>query len=244
MLTLSIETSNPSSWSPGCSWHPGVCIGEVDGGSVRVLGVEPVSIDQPHTDDLLPAIDRLGRRLGLRPAQLDRIAVSAGPGGFTATRIAITAAQMIAEATGARAVAIPTAEVIAARARPDLPTPFGVALASKGPSVHLTRFDRAATHHLTVSPSQLITAPDLARLDLRALIADRHLPEAIRAEAARLGLAVEAPIFDSVACLELSARGEAIDPARLWPIYPREPEAVTKWRALHGPKAGPGRLVN
>lgn len=234
MLTLAIETSNPSSWSPGVTWHPGVCIGEVDGPSVRVLGLEPVSIDQPHTDDLLPAIDRLVRRLGLGPAQLRCIAVSAGPGGFTAIRIAITAAKMIAEATGARAVAIPTAEVIAARAPSGISAPFGVALASKGPSVHLTRFDGSPSHPLTASPPQLITASDLARLDLRALIADRHLPQPVRAEAGRLNLAVVEPVFDPVACLELAARARPVDPARLWPIYPREPEAVTKWRALHG----------
>ncbi|MCC6675803.1 MAG: tRNA (adenosine(37)-N6)-threonylcarbamoyltransferase complex dimerization subunit type 1 TsaB [Phycisphaerales bacterium] len=240
MLTLAIETSNPSSWSPGVAWHPGVCIGEVDGDTVRVLDLEPVAIDKPHTDDLLPAIDRLMGRLNIRPAQLERIAVSAGPGGFTAIRIAITVAQMIAETTGARAVAVPTALVIAARAPHNIPTPFGVALSSKGPSTHLTTFSSLPPYAARHSPSSLITAPDLPGPGLRALIADRHLPEAIRAEAARLGVALYEPIFDPIACLECSARLEEVDPARLSPIYPREPEAVTKWRALHG-RAGTPR---
>lgn len=239
MLTLAIETSNPASWTPGASWHPGVCIGEVDGASVRVLGLEPVAIDKPHTDDLLPAIERLTRRLDIRPAQLQRIAVSAGPGGFTAVRIAITVAQMIAEATGARAIAVPSALVAAARAPEDLPTPFGVALSSKGPSVHVTAFPTrpSRSHPFTLSPSRLATAADLPALGLRALIADHFLPDEIRAAAARLGLPVCAPLFDPVACLECAAGLEAVDPARLWPIYPREPEAVTKWRALHGARA-------
>jgi hypothetical protein len=32
----------------------------------------------------------------------------------------------------------------------------------------------------------------------------------------------------------------AIDPAALVPLYPREPDAVTLWRKLHGPAALPG----
>lgn len=240
MLTLAVESSNPSSWTPGDTWHPGVCIGESDAerGHGRVLGVEPINIERPHDDDLMPAIDRLMRGLGLAPAQLGRIAISAGPGGFTAIRTAIAAGQMIAEAVGARAVVVPTALVVAARAPRDIPTPFAVTLSSKGRSTHLTTFRAvpSRSHRLTDSPSQLITAPDLPALQLGALIADRFLPDNIRAAAAALNIPITAPVFDPVACFELSFSLEEVDPQRLLPIYPREPEAVTKWRALHGPR--------
>lgn len=236
MLSLAIETSNPSSWSPGCTWRPGVCIGEVEGDSVRFIDEEPVNIDSPGRDDLLPAVDRLMRRAGRRPAQLERIAVSVGPGGFTAVRIAITAAQMIAEATGALAIAVPSALVVAARAPRDIPAPFGVALSSKGASTHLTVFSSLPSLAVRHSPlaSSIITADELSDLNLRSLIADRFLPAPIRDAAGRLGLTVHEPVFEPAACLECSIALEAVDPARLWPIYPREPEAVTKWRALHG----------
>ena len=74
----------------------------------------------------------------------------------------------------------------------------------------------------------------LAGLGIDHLIGDRYLPEGIRGEAARLGITVGGPEFDPVACLELAARMPAADPADVLPIYPREPEAVTKWRTLHG----------
>ena len=32
------------------------------------------------------------------------------------------------------------------------------------------------------------------------------------------------------------SRGDTVDPMKLSAIYPREPEAVTKWRERHGPK--------
>jgi hypothetical protein len=45
---------------------------------------------------------------------------------------------------------------------------------------------------------------------------------------------VDGPVFDPAACLQASAMMQAVAPARLFPIYGREPEAVRKWRQLHG----------
>jgi hypothetical protein len=40
------------------------------------------------------------------------------------------------------------------------------------------------------------------------------------------------PVFDPVAVHEASLGIEPIERAALVPLYPREPEAVTKWRAM------------
>jgi tRNA threonylcarbamoyladenosine biosynthesis protein TsaB len=184
-----------------------------------------------HDDQLMLAIDRVTRRAGATPRDLARVAVSAGPGGFTAVRIAVMAAKIIAEATGADCVPIPTAMIVARR-RPVLPAgPFAVALASKGATTYAATFDDRGE---VLGPGRLITAEDLPTLRIRLLIADRFLPEAIRVAAVGMGIDICAPVFDPVACLEIGRAATGVDPAYALPIYPREPEAVTKWRALHG----------
>jgi tRNA threonylcarbamoyl adenosine modification protein YeaZ len=56
-----------------------------------------------HAKLLLPTIDRLLRETGLTLKQLDGLAVSIGPGGFTAIRLAVTDARGRAEAAAAGA---------------------------------------------------------------------------------------------------------------------------------------------
>lgn len=228
--TLAIETSNPSA-AQGAS-GPGVAAGVVRaGGGVEVLGVEMLRSAGRHDDDLMPAIDRLWSRLGLPRAEIARVAVSLGPGGYTGLRVAVVAAKVIAEAVGAVCVGVPSAMVVARRAAPDLPAPFGVALASKGSTTVVTVFDAPTS---PVGGPREVDAESVETLGLRALIADRHLPPALRERCATLGVRIEEPIFDPAACLEASATLEPVDPARLVPIYGREPEAVRKWRELHG----------
>jgi len=86
-----------------------------------------------------------------------------------------------------------------------------------------------------------MTAADLDRLGAGLLVADRFLPEAMRRRAEELGIEVRLPAFDPVACIEAAMEGVApVDPADLLPLYPREPEAVTKWRALRADQPPPG----
>ncbi|MBL1217898.1 MAG: tRNA (adenosine(37)-N6)-threonylcarbamoyltransferase complex dimerization subunit type 1 TsaB [Planctomycetes bacterium] len=98
-----------------------------------------------HSDDLMPAIQRLFDASNLDTGHLDHIYVSIGPGGFTGLRVATATAKMLAYALSCTVFAIPTAEVIAA--------------ATPGRSV--THSDRQATHQEPVRPS--ILAVCLAR---------------------------------------------------------------------------------
>lgn len=211
-LTLAIETSNPS-----C--EAGVAIGSPD----RLLGVEPVHTGDGRHDDLITAIDRLCRRVGVLPPQISRIAVSTGPGGYTTLRIAIATTKMLAESLGARCIPITTARVVARRA--PVQGPFAVALASKDGTAFVTEF---AAPDAEPSPGRLLST--LEGLGTRTLIADSFLPATLAEEAAGMGIAIVPPRFDPAACLELSFNAAAVDPLALSPLYPREPEAVTKWR--------------
>ncbi|MBX3363354.1 MAG: tRNA (adenosine(37)-N6)-threonylcarbamoyltransferase complex dimerization subunit type 1 TsaB [Phycisphaeraceae bacterium] len=233
-VTLAIETSNPSATADVSASAPGVAIAR---GPV-LLGIEPIHPQARHDDALMPAIDRLARKLGIQPRSIQRIAVSTGPGGFSGLRIAIAAAKMIAEATGARCIAVPSARVVAARVQHD-GRPFAVVLNSKGESAHYALFDPDGR---PTDRQGDLDASMLSCLAAGRLIADQFLPRSIAAEAERLGMTIERPVFDAAACLECSWALPEIDPAELLPFYAREPEAVTKWRlreSLDKPKASP-----
>lgn len=186
-----------------------------------------------HDRELMPAVDRLFKRMQLRPNDLRIVAVSIGPGGFTGLRIALSAAKTFGEVLGISLVAVPSA-LVAVQTAVESPGPIGVALASKRGEFWDTRLDRAGDGHWAI-----IGTPGLARSDtfdpsgLHALIADAYLPEAARRRCDEAGLPVIDPVFDPVACLacgwRLFQRGETTTPAELLPIYPRPPEAVSLW---------------
>jgi len=225
-VCLAIEVSNPSAEAGA-----GVAVGGFVRGAVEPLGSEPLAPDRTHDDDLLPAIERLFSRLGLAPGNIARVGVSIGPGGFTSLRMACAAAKMICEVNGAQCVGVPSAHVVARRITSS--APFAVALASKGDTAFVTRFTAPDAPD---GPGRLVGADDLAALDAPLLIADRYLPQPVRERAAALNIEIREPVFDAAACLECAAGASPIDPLELLPIYPRPPEAVVKWRALHPPR--------
>ncbi|MEO1534508.1 MAG: tRNA (adenosine(37)-N6)-threonylcarbamoyltransferase complex dimerization subunit type 1 TsaB [Planctomycetota bacterium] len=224
VLTLAIETSNPSSGG-----EPGVALGMTSAESCDALGVEPLGSGERHDDLLMPAIDRLFTHLGHKPHELHRIAVSVGPGGFTGLRIATSAANLIALSTGADVVAVPSAAVVAQATTGR--GPLVVCLASKGVSAWVTRFD--AKGQITDAGS-LRTADELGLSGDETLVGDRFLPETFREAAERAGCGVAEPVFDPAACLALAWAFPARQAGEVAPLYGREAEAVTRWRELHG----------
>ena len=73
-----------------------------------------------------------------------------------------------------------------------------------------------------------------------ALLADEHVPVAIRDRATNAGVPCTPPRFTAGACLRVGLAmleaGRSTDPQALGPIYPRPPEAVTLWEARYGAK--------
>ncbi len=74
---------------------------------------EPIS--SGHAERLFPMIVEAMAGAGLEFSALDRIAVTVGPGGFTAVRIGISAARALALATGRPVVATTSLAVMAHR---------------------------------------------------------------------------------------------------------------------------------
>lgn len=70
-------------------------------------------VERRHSDELLPAIERLVGEAGLTLQQLDGIAVGQGPGSYTGVRIGVTAAKTLAWTLGLPLQGISSIEALA-----------------------------------------------------------------------------------------------------------------------------------
>ncbi len=67
----------------------------------HILAIKSTEMVHGHAEALLPLIDEVVRAARQRPAELDAVAVTIGPGSFTGIRVGLAAAQGIALAAGA-----------------------------------------------------------------------------------------------------------------------------------------------
>lgn len=79
----------------------------------QVLAEETWEAHRRHGDELFSTIERLLARTGTPLSAVDAVAVATGPGSFTGLRVAISAAQGIARASGAALVGVSTLDVLA-----------------------------------------------------------------------------------------------------------------------------------
>jgi len=205
-----------------------------------VVDEEQFSHGLQHAAGIVPIIDLLCRGRGWSPAQIEEIYVSAGPGSFTGLRVGVTVAKTLAFATGARIVAVPTADVLARNA-PSGWQNLVIVLDAKRDQVFTASFVNDGTG--TPVPREP------AHLDSLSVVLSRtsrpvHLlgegipyhqqfipaddpsiiltpPEAWRARAAAVAEVGYA----------MARRGEWADPHRLTPVYVRRPEAEEKLEA-------------
>jgi tRNA threonylcarbamoyladenosine biosynthesis protein TsaB len=79
-----------------------------------IAGHETLPMVRGHAEALIPLIARVLERAHLTFSEIDRIAVTTGPGSFTGLRVGIAAARGIALATGKPAVGLSTLAAYAA----------------------------------------------------------------------------------------------------------------------------------
>src|SRR5437660_5681283 len=79
-----------------------------------ITASESLAMTRGHAEALMPLIARVMSGAGVEFAQLDRIAVTTGPGSFTGLRVGISAARGIALAAGKPAVGLSTLAALAA----------------------------------------------------------------------------------------------------------------------------------
>ncbi len=102
MLLLLIETATPV-----CS----VALAR-DGALLAELHSDE---QNAHSSKLSPFIDQLLKQCGIRPAALDAVCVSSGPGSYTGLRIGVSTAKGLCYALGKPLIAVPTLQGMAAQ---------------------------------------------------------------------------------------------------------------------------------
>ncbi len=186
---------------------------------------------QGHAERLFPMLQTVLAEAGLTLDQIERIAVTIGPGTFTGTRIGIAAARGIALATGARIFCATSLSLLAASARPQLfqterSRPLAVCLDARKGEVMLEICGPAAAAIL--GRPQVLT-PSQAAAAIHAQVADAILigtAGALVAQAAEdqgLQLAHALPTaLPDARYLAAIALSEVAAPA---PLYLRPPDA-------------------
>jgi tRNA threonylcarbamoyladenosine biosynthesis protein TsaB len=192
---------------------------------------------EPFWDEL----QDLFREAVVEPWQVEAVAVALGPGGFTGLRVSIAFAKAFAHARDVPAIGLGSAAVFAASdASRGGKGPWLVALASKSGTAWVARVTRSDDGGFAEEPGAVVDAAGfLPRVSAvaaagGALLTDEHLAPEL-AEVARNADARVRPIeVDPCALAALAhlaySRRNFTDALALSPIYPREPEAVTKWR--------------
>ncbi|MDD5174240.1 MAG: tRNA (adenosine(37)-N6)-threonylcarbamoyltransferase complex dimerization subunit type 1 TsaB [Candidatus Omnitrophota bacterium] len=85
--------------------------------SGRVAAKFHKKADRKHSMLLVPMVDRLLKKAGLKIREIDCFAISVGPGSFTGLRIGVTVVKGLAYALKKKIVAVPTLDVIADNAK-------------------------------------------------------------------------------------------------------------------------------
>jgi tRNA threonylcarbamoyladenosine biosynthesis protein TsaB len=185
-----------------------------------------------HAEALMPMIDAVLGEAGLVAGDIDRIAVTNGPGTFTGTRIGVAAARALALATGAKVCAISSLAALAETARRELPAGsappseiLAVVAARRG-EVYAALFG-ATSAHVHVAPCVLPIA-EAARLPRTTgtLIAGTGAQELLATGLAAHGTGpVQAGLEPSAAAIiDLAIRSTPeAHPVR--PLYLRAPDA-------------------
>ena len=86
----------------------------LDSSTGAILATESLAMARGHAEAIMPLIARVMDAARCEFADLDRIAVTVGPGSFTGLRVGISAARGIALATGKPAIGLSTLSALAA----------------------------------------------------------------------------------------------------------------------------------
>ena len=99
----------------------------VDG--ARVLAHEHQAMQRGHAEALAPMVERVMRESGISFSQLERVAVTTGPGTFTGQRVGLAFARALGVALAKPVIGITTLDAMAEQALTQLHLPLAIAVA-------------------------------------------------------------------------------------------------------------------
>jgi tRNA threonylcarbamoyladenosine biosynthesis protein TsaB len=194
-----------------------------------IVASESLPMLRGHAEALMPLLQRVMRQAGFGFADIDRIAVTTGPGSFTGLRVGIAAARGLALAAEKPAVGLSTLSAYAApHIASDERFPVVAAIDARHNHVYLQVFAPGGS---------LFTAPRLAPLR-EAVKAAAETSSFIAGSAAQLvaaGLAADDPVPVAV---DASAAPDIAWVARMGAVVPEE-QAPLKPQYLRAPDAQP-----
>ncbi len=118
-----------------------------DSGEIDVLASMRTAMARGHAEALVPMIERTMTESNLDFTQLNRIAVTTGPGSFTGLRVGVATARGLGLALGIPVIGVVTLDALArdfADANPDNLKPFVVLLDARRGQLYLRNYDADA----------------------------------------------------------------------------------------------------
>ncbi|MDX1421750.1 MAG: tRNA (adenosine(37)-N6)-threonylcarbamoyltransferase complex dimerization subunit type 1 TsaB [Kiloniellales bacterium] len=185
-----------------------------------------------HAERLVPMIEAVMAEAGARYADVDRLAVTLGPGGFTGVRIGLATAQGLALASGRPLVGVSNFLVLAAAARTEAPAEgsLAVAIDAKRQDFYLQIFAadlRPRGEPRSIWPEELAEAVPPGPLLLVGDGAPQAGP-ALAAAGRQFRLAAAPAVADAARLAELVAAdvSGALAAAPVEPLYLRPPDVT------------------
>lgn len=190
-----------------------------------------------HTRDLIPQCQRLCDEQQWKPADLDAIAVSIGPGSYTGLRVGIMTAKALAYALNKPLIAVPTFDVVAWQCFHTLPYLNSIQVVADGQQdrVYVQQFAKDMT---TLFPLSILVGEQWrASLIAGSIIAGPGLRQQQQKLPASVQL-LDEPLWDPglPSLLTLGHRHllekKFADSFNLEPLYLRASSAEEQWAAL------------
>ncbi|HTV48626.1 MAG TPA: tRNA (adenosine(37)-N6)-threonylcarbamoyltransferase complex dimerization subunit type 1 TsaB [Phycisphaerae bacterium] len=213
------------------------------GAGAVLLAQRQFSSTMRHAVELMPTLADLVKEQGWKPADIQQVYVSVGPGSFTGVRIAVTAARALNQALGCKLVAVPTVDILAANAPVEAEN-LGVILDAKRGQVYAARYRRNSAGELQRTAGPMLGDPrefvaDSPRpLHLIGEGIDYHRPALFTgvADVIEVDKSLWTPQAAQVHRLgwQLAQAGKFTLREELLPIYLRKPEAQEVWEKKHG----------
>jgi tRNA threonylcarbamoyladenosine biosynthesis protein TsaB len=189
-----------------------------------VLAHERRVMRHGHAEALLPMIDHVMAGAGLNPADIETIAVSVGPGGFTGIRAGLAAAQGLALASGVRLVGVTSFAAVAVLV-PRRDEPLLVALDSRREDLYVQLFSGDATplgDPIAISPEGLGRFPAAAIGEATLRVAGDAADNVISFLTGHAVSVIPGSAPDALGVLAAAIDDKFAGPAR--PLYLRPPD--------------------